>query len=141
MKFFIAETKSKSVPPTWRQRIFTMTQTAPEESEDFRGTPSESEQLLDALRDADSRALVAAATDEPRTAKELAEACNLSLSATYRRLDRLTDVGLLTEGTRIRSGRRPASEYSRDFDGVLVDVTDDGFLEVRSRNTFLTPSD
>jgi predicted transcriptional regulator len=118
-----------------------MTQTAHEESEGYRGTASESERLLDALRDADSRALIAAATDEPRTAKELAQTCDLSLSATYRRLDRLTSVGLLTEGTRIRSGRRPASEYSREFDGFLVDVTADGSLKVRSRTRVLASSD
>lgn len=118
-----------------------MTQTAPKETEDFRDTPSESEELLDALRDPDSRALVAAAAEEPRTAKELAEKCDLSLSATYRRLDRLTEVGLLSEGTRIRAGSRPASEYSRDFDGVLVDVTRDGVLEVTSRQTVMASSD
>lgn len=118
-----------------------MTETASQDGEDVTRGPPDAERLLDALRDEDSRALVAAATDEPRTAKELADICDLSLSATYRRLERLTGVGLLSEGTRVRAGHRPASEYSRDFDGVIVDVTEDGQLDIGARQAITVGSD
>lgn len=118
-----------------------MTETASQDGEDVTRGPPAPERLLDALRDEDSRALVAAATDQPRTAKELADMCDLSLSATYRRLERLTDVGLLTEGTRVRAGHRPASEYRRDFDGVLVDLTEEGRLDIGARQAITAGSD
>lgn len=105
------------------------------------GVPSDPQLVLDALRDEDSRQLVAEAGEQSRTAKELAEACDLSLSATYRRLERLTEAGLLSEGTRVRPGQRPAAEYSRNFDGVLIDIADDGSLSVRSRPTIAAHSD
>lgn len=112
-------------------------------STDGDGTeaPGDPQALLEALGDPDCRALVAAATAEPRTAKELADRCDLSLSATYRRLERLTEAGLLAEGTRVRPGSRPAAEYRRDFEGVLVDVDDDGQLVCRERRVVTASGD
>lgn len=107
-----------------------MSETASTDAETVTAQAGDPETILDALRDEDSRALIAATTDEPRTAKELADRCGLSLSATYRRLERLTAAGLLAEGTRVEAGRRPAAEYRRDFDGVSVDVDEDGRLTV-----------
>lgn len=102
---------------------------------------SDPQLIIDALRDEDSRQLVAEAGEQSQTAKELAEACDLSLSATYRRLERLTEAGLLSKGTRVRPGQRPAAEYSRNFDGVMIDIANDGTLMVRSRPTLAAHSD
>ncbi|MFB6110897.1 MAG: ArsR/SmtB family transcription factor [Halobacteriaceae archaeon] len=107
----------------------------PEEATEIQPPGRNPEQVLDALQDADSRALLAATSESPHTAKELAEICDLSLSATYRRLEQLTEAGLLAEGTRVRAGRRPAAEYQRDFDGLAVTVADDGRLVVRLEAT------
>jgi DNA-binding Lrp family transcriptional regulator len=107
-----------------------MSETASTDADGVTTPAGDPETLLDALRDADSRSLIAATSEEARTAKELADRCGLSLSATYRRLERLTAAGLLVEGTRVEAGRRPAAEYARDFDGVLIDVTQDGRLDV-----------
>lgn len=105
------------------------------------GDTADPQLLLDALRDEDSRRLVVETTEEARTAKELAEATDLSLSATYRRLERLTEAGLVAEGTRAQPGRRPAAEYRRNFDGVIVSIDDNGQLEVTPRHTMTARSD
>jgi DNA-binding transcriptional ArsR family regulator len=88
------------------------------------------ETVLKALNDVDCRAILAAVEDGPATAKELAEACDLPLSTAYRKLELLTEAGLLQEGTRIGTGHRHPSQYERDFAGLRIDVTAEGDLDV-----------
>lgn len=80
--------------------------------------------ICDTLGDADCR-LIAARLDEPMTASEVAERCDVPLSTTYRKLDRLTEVGLVAEGTRIDDGHH-AAVYRPAFDAVTIERTDDG---------------
>jgi DNA-binding transcriptional ArsR family regulator len=82
--------------------------------------------VLHALQDDDCRAVLDATDEEPLSASELAEACELPLSTTYRKLDELTEAGLLAERTRLCPGGKHASEYVRLVDEVLVDA-DAGF--------------
>jgi len=86
--------------------------------------------LLTALEDAGCRAILDATGDEPLCARELSERCDLPLSTTYRKLNRLTGVGLLSERTRLRSSGRHASEYTRRVASVRVNL-DTGRLELR----------
>ncbi|MFB6172118.1 MAG: helix-turn-helix domain-containing protein [Haloarculaceae archaeon] len=75
--------------------------------------------LFDALGDADCRAILLA-TDEPRTARELIEQCQIPRSTVYRKLDRLTDAGLLEETVRVNaSGNHPAA-YVRRVDQLRI---------------------
>jgi len=78
--------------------------------------------FMDVLTDADCRAMIAATTDEALTARELSEAVDLPLSTTYRKLDRLTETGLLAERTRLAAGGSHPSEYRRSVDDVVVSV-------------------
>lgn len=86
--------------------------------------------LLTALEDAGCRAILDATGDEALSARELSERCDLPLSTTYRKLDRLTRVGLLSERTRLRPSGRHASEYARRVASVRVSL-DTGRLELR----------
>ncbi len=86
--------------------------------------------LLTALDDPDCRAILDATGDEALSARELSECCDLPLSTTYRKLDWLTDVGLLSERTRVRPSGRHASEYARRVASVQVSL-DTGRLELR----------
>jgi DNA-binding transcriptional ArsR family regulator len=86
--------------------------------------------LLTALEDAGCRAILDATGDEALSARELSERCDLPLSTTYRKLDRLTRVGLLAERTRIRPSGRHASEYTRRVTSVRVSLNT-GRLELR----------
>lgn len=42
--------------------------------------------------------------DEPMTVAELSETCDIPLSTTYRKVDRLEEASLVTERTEIRRG-------------------------------------
>jgi DNA-binding transcriptional ArsR family regulator len=89
------------------------------------------QQLLDALDDADCRAILDATREEPLTAKEVSEAHDLPLSTTYRKLDILTEAGLLEERTRIRQSGKHANEYARLVDDVVISLGPRGETEVR----------
>lgn len=86
--------------------------------------------VLDALHDDDCRAVLDATTEEALSANELSSACGLSLSTTYRKLDVLTEAGLLEERTRIHPDGKHASEYRRAVEDVVVSAGVDGGFEL-----------
>lgn len=85
--------------------------------------------VLDALEDPKSRAIVRTLT-EPMTAGELADACEIPLSTTYRKLDRLTEASLLDETTTLRSDGHHTTRYDVAFDSVTIALTDDRTFDV-----------
>lgn len=68
--------------------------------------------LLEALDDADCRAIIEETDREALSASELSDACGLPLSTTYRKIDKLTEAGLLEEEIRISTVGKHTSEYS-----------------------------
>lgn len=96
-------------------------------------------ELLTVLDDEDCREVLRATGDDPLSAKEIAEACDIPSSTVYRKVDRLVDAGLLHEGIRIRGSGKHASEYTRCVDTVALSI-DDGGTELRvERDTPGTP--
>ena len=87
--------------------------------------------LLSALDDEDGRAILEAADDEPLSASEISEACDLPLSTAYRKIDLLTEAGLLSEQTRLRNSGKHTSEYERAVDDVVVSMDAEDGIEVR----------
>ena len=87
------------------------------------GDPPDLQPLLDALDDADARAIVKT-IDDPATANEVSERCDIPLSTTYRKLDLLTDAGLLEEGTEIRSDGHHTTTYTVAFEEVRIALTE-----------------
>lgn len=79
--------------------------------------------VLGAFEDATCRSILATASESAQTASELAEHCDLPLSTTYRKLDRLTEAGLLEESIRIRRTGKHTSEYRTRFEEFVVSVT------------------
>lgn len=49
------------------------------------------------------------------------------MSTTYRKLNRLSDAGLLEEGTAINLDGKHPTTYRRCVDTIAVTITDDGF--------------
>jgi DNA-binding transcriptional ArsR family regulator len=86
--------------------------------------PPSVDEVLDALADDAARRIVAALT-EPKTASELSEECDIPLSTTYRKLEKLTDASLLSESTDIRRDGQHTTRYAVSFDAVTVSVDDD----------------
>lgn len=82
--------------------------------------------LLDLLSDPGCRSILAATTDTARSARELADSCDVPLSTTYRKLDDLVDAGLLAERTRVRRAGKHPSEFRRVVDEVVVSVRPTG---------------
>jgi len=75
--------------------------------------------VISALDDADARAMIEA-LDGPMSAGELAERCDIPLSSTYRKLERLADAQLLKEGTAIRRDGHHVTRYAVGFDHVEI---------------------
>lgn len=92
------------------------------------GTAKES--ALQAVHDPDCRAILRATSDEALSANEIGEQCDLPLSTTYRKLECLTEAGLLAEQTRISRSGKHASEYTKRVESVHVSVDENGDLQV-----------
>ena len=82
--------------------------------------------ILDALDDADCRAILRETT-EPMTATQLSDACDIPTSTLYRKLELLGEAGLVRERVSINPGGGRTSRYERDFDGVTVSMDDGEF--------------
>ncbi|MFC7185955.1 winged helix-turn-helix domain-containing protein [Halorubrum yunnanense] len=86
--------------------------------------PPSVDDVLDALADDAARRIVTALT-EPKTASDLSEECDIPLSTTYRKLEKLTDASLLRESTDIRRDGQHTTRYSVSFDAVTVSIDGD----------------
>lgn len=86
--------------------------------------------VLDALDDTDCRSILEATSGESLTASELSETCDLPLSTTYRKLDRLTDAGLLRETLRLHRSGKHVNQYERNVEDIVINVEDSGDLSL-----------
>lgn len=86
--------------------------------------PPPLQELLDALSDPDCRLLIQS-IDEPMTASELSERCDIPQSTTYRKLDLLSEATLLEERTEIRQDGRHTTRYDVAFRNVDLSLDDD----------------
>lgn len=84
------------------------------------------ETVLRSLDDDNCRAILRL-LDRPKSASELYEACDLSSSTVYRKLELLRDAALVREYTDVRSDGPNVTRYERDFTDVSITITDDGF--------------
>ncbi len=95
----------------------------------FADDDPELESILEALHDEDCRKIVAVLS-EPMTADKIADAADIPLSTTYRKLDKLTEASLLEEGVEIRSDGQHASRYVVSFDEVAIGLSEDNEFDV-----------
>jgi DNA-binding IclR family transcriptional regulator len=91
--------------------------------------PPDLQSVLDALDDADCRTIIER-LDEPMTATEVSEECEIPMSTTYRKLDLLTEASLLAESTEIRSDGHHATRYRIDFETVELGLTEQRTLDI-----------
>lgn len=96
--------------------------------------------LFDALADPDCRAIVAT-LDEPMTAGQVAEQCNLSQTSSYRKLETLSDADMVEERTDVRADGHHTTQFVRDFDGVVVAYDGDDGFDVDFVNEAETPDE
>ncbi|WP_435334613.1 helix-turn-helix domain-containing protein [Haloarchaeobius sp. TZWWS8] len=84
----------------------------------------DAEAVLALLGDATVRTILAAASREALSAKELGAVCDTSVSTVYRRVDELVDHELLVERTRIEDGGTHVSVYETAVRGFDVGLED-----------------
>lgn len=85
--------------------------------------------VLDALDDPDCRTIIEH-LEEPMTAGELADICNIPLSTMYRKLGLLSDASLLEEQIEIRTNGQNITHYTLAFDEVRIVLDDDRSIGV-----------
>lgn len=84
--------------------------------------------LIALLDDDSARTILTETSSEPRSATELAEHCDASLSTVTRRLNDLADAGLVEDRTRPRSDGHHDTVYAATLDRFEVRLRD-GDLE------------
>lgn len=75
--------------------------------------------VFEALADPDCRDILAT-VEEPLPAKAIADACDLPQTSTYRKLQQLSEAGLVAEETDVRPDGHHTTTYVRDSTGVFV---------------------
>ncbi len=91
--------------------------------------PPTAEAICAALDDPDCREIIRT-LDEPMTAAELIDQCEIPQSTLYRKLELLTDATLLSESTAIRRDGHHASKYAVGFEEITFHRGENGTLEV-----------
>lgn len=98
------------------------------------GEAPDPETLFTLLGDEYVRTILKAASEDPMSARELAEVCGSARSTVYRRVDDLVAAGVLLERTRIQSDGSHHHVYETQLDELTLRVTEGTFeveLEVK----------
>jgi DNA-binding transcriptional ArsR family regulator len=85
------------------------------------------EDVLDTIGDRHARTVLAAISREPRSAKELAEVCDLSLPTIYRRLELLEEHDLVDERTTVAEDGNHYNIYECNFDSTVIQLEDEEY--------------
>lgn len=104
----------------------------------FAADQPQLQDVLDALDDPECRTIIEQ-MQEPMTAKELSDRCDIPLSTTYRKLDLLDDASLVEEQTELRASGRHTARYTLDFDAVHVALDEARSLDVTVDHPERTP--
>lgn len=101
-------------------------------------------ELLAALVDEDCREILSATSEHPLSASEIGDACDIPSSTVYRKVEQLTEAGLLAESVRISSSGAHESEYECAVSSVEIELGDDGIdlaVDGHEGSTRPTPAD
>lgn len=98
-------------------------------------------ELLGALVDEDCREILRVTSEQARSAGEISDTCEIPSSTAYRKVETLTDAGLLAESVRISRSGSHTSEYRCVVSSVEIEVGDDGIdLSVDGRHGSSRPA-
>jgi len=99
------------------------TMTSARDGPDVSGDPT-LETVVALLDDDHARAILTATSDDALSAKELSDRCDVSQATVYRRVERLTDAGLVTERTRPRADGHHDTVYAATLDELTIRLRD-----------------
>jgi DNA-binding transcriptional ArsR family regulator len=90
-------------------------------------TDASPETLIDLLSDEYARAFLEAIRTEAKSARRLAQECEVSRSTVYRRLDRLQEAGLVVERLECEPNGHHRRTFAAAVETVGVELGDAGF--------------
>lgn len=96
--------------------------------------------VLDAFDDPACRTIINH-LDEPMTAKELADACDIPLSTMYRKLDLLSEASLVNERTEIRQDGQHTSRYALAVEEVRITLDATNQIDVQIKRAPAGPGE
>ncbi len=85
------------------------------------------EDILDTIGDDHARDVLAAISEEPRAASEVAEAADLSLPTVYRRIEMLKEHDLVVAETAVADDGNHYDVFKSNFDGTVIRLRDDEY--------------
>lgn len=85
------------------------------------------EDVLDTIGDRHARRILAEISAQPRSAKELAEICDLSPPTVYRRLDLLKEHDLIKDRTTVVEDGNHYKMYECNFDSTVIKLSDNAY--------------
>jgi len=85
------------------------------------------EEILDTIGDQHARRVLAAISRDPKSAKELAAACDLSLPTVYRRIELLEEQNFLKDRTLVADDGNHYKVYESNFESTVISLEDDRY--------------
>ena len=85
------------------------------------------EDILDTIGDEHARRVLASISREPKSAKELAEECDLSLPTIYRRVELLEEHDLVKDRTLVAEDGNHYKVYESNFESTVISLEDDEY--------------
>ncbi len=85
------------------------------------------EEILDTIGDKHARTVLASISRESRSAKELAEECDLSLPTVYRRIEMLDEYNLVKDRTLVADDGNHYKVYESNFESTVISLEDDEY--------------
>ena len=85
------------------------------------------EDILDTIGDKHARTVLASISRESRSAKELAEECDLSLPTVYRRIEMLDEYDLVKDRTLVADDGNHYNVYESNFESTVISLEDDEY--------------
>jgi len=114
-----------SPPQLARERESQTTGTATQREES--GPPQiDAAELLDLLGDEYTREVLQTLASEPRTGREIVATADASKATVYRRLDRLSEAGLIESSTKLDPDGHHREQFWITFEGASCTVSEDG---------------
>jgi len=80
------------------------------------------EEIMDTIGDEHARRILAAISQQSRSAKELAETCEMSLPTVYRRIELLAAHDLITEETMVAEDGNHYKVYETNFESTVISL-------------------
>ena len=85
------------------------------------------EEILNTIGDQHARRVLAAISQTPKSAKDLAEEVDLSLPTVYRRIEMLKEYDLVKDRTLVAEDGNHYKVYESNFESTVISLQDDEY--------------